>query len=253
MTDHGPRGPGDHLGLNEPDDQPGVYADNPPAANTRQADPWTMILGILGGVLLGTGVTFAVLGFVGVFEEPPPPTVPPAPTLTAPPPTGPPPTLGGTVTATAVAQRVIPSTVFVETSSFLAEGSGSGVIYGSDGYIVTNHHVVQGSPRCRVELLDGRSLWARVIGSDPDTDLALLHVAGEDFDALVKEYTNDSHPGIYTMVNRGVAQPPGVSKRGDMAVNFGDISFRLDLGEIGMAKFHAELSPFGWHIIKRIE
>jgi parvulin-like peptidyl-prolyl isomerase len=77
--------------------------------------------------------------------------------------------------------------------------------------------------------------------------------AGEDFDALVKEYTNDSHPGIYTMVNRGVAQPPGVSKRGDMAVNFGDISFRLDVGEVGMAKFHAELSPFGWHIIKRIE
>ena len=77
--------------------------------------------------------------------------------------------------------------------------------------------------------------------------------AGEDFDALVKEYTNDSHPGIYTMVNRGVAQPPGTSKRDNMAVNFGDVSFRLDVGEIGMAKFHAELSPFGWHIIKRIE
>ena len=77
--------------------------------------------------------------------------------------------------------------------------------------------------------------------------------AGEDFDALVKEYTNDSHPGIYTMVNRGVAQPPGTSKRDSMAVNFGDVSFRLDVGEIGMAKFHAELSPFGWHIIKRIE
>ena len=77
--------------------------------------------------------------------------------------------------------------------------------------------------------------------------------AGEDFDALVKEYTNDSHPGIYTMFNRGVAQPPGTSKRDNMAVSFGDVSFRLDVGEIGMAKFHAELSPFGWHIIKRIE
>jgi len=77
--------------------------------------------------------------------------------------------------------------------------------------------------------------------------------AGEDFDALVAEYTNDAHPGIYTMVNRGVAQPPGTSKRDNMAVNFGDVSFRLDVGEIGMAKFHAELSPFGWHIIKRIE
>jgi len=77
--------------------------------------------------------------------------------------------------------------------------------------------------------------------------------AGEDFDALVQEYTNDSHPGIYTMVNRGVPQKAGTSKREDMAVSFGDVSFRLDVGEIGMARFHVELSPFGWHIIKRLE
>lgn len=184
MTDHGPRGPGDELGLNESDDQPAVYADNPPAANTRQADPWTMILGILGGVLLGTGVTFAVLGFVGVFEEPPPPTVPPAPTLTAPPPTGPPPTLGGTVTATAVAQRVIPSTVFVQTSSFLAEGSGSGVIYGNDGYIVTNHHVIAGATDVFVTFADGARFPARVIGSDPVTDIAVLLVDRADLTAI---------------------------------------------------------------------
>jgi parvulin-like peptidyl-prolyl isomerase len=77
--------------------------------------------------------------------------------------------------------------------------------------------------------------------------------AGEDFDALVLEYTNDKHPGIYTMANRGVAQKAGMSKREDMAVSFGDISFRLQVGEIGMARYHAEMSPFGWHIIKRIE
>ncbi len=77
--------------------------------------------------------------------------------------------------------------------------------------------------------------------------------AGEDFDALVLEYTDDAHPGIYTMVNRGVAQHAGTSKRDGMAVSFGDVSFRLDVGEIGIAKFHTELSPFGWHIIKRLE
>ena len=77
--------------------------------------------------------------------------------------------------------------------------------------------------------------------------------AGEDFDALVKEYTDDSHPGIYTMVNRGVPQKPGTSKREGMAASFGDVSFKLDVGETGMARFHSELSPFGWHIIKRIE
>ena len=181
MTDHGP---GDHLGSNEPDDQPVAYADSQPPSNTRQADPWTMILGILGGVLLGTGVTFAILGFVGVFEEPPPPTVPPAPTLTAPPPTGPPPTLGGTVTATAVAQRVIPSTVYVETSSFLTDGSGSGVIYGSDGYIITNHHVIAGATEVSVTFADGARFPARVIGSDPVTDIAVLLVDRADMTAV---------------------------------------------------------------------
>jgi len=77
--------------------------------------------------------------------------------------------------------------------------------------------------------------------------------AGEDFDALVQEYTDDSHPGIYTMTNRGVPKPKGLYGRDDMAVSFGDVSFRLDVGEIGMAKFHPDLSPFGYHVIKRLE
>ncbi|NIM01942.1 MAG: hypothetical protein GTN89_14305 [Acidobacteria bacterium] len=77
--------------------------------------------------------------------------------------------------------------------------------------------------------------------------------AGEDFDALVAEYTNDSHPGIYTLVNRGVPQKPGMSKRDEMAASFGDVSFKLAIGEVGMARYHAQLSPFGYHIIKRLE
>ena len=77
--------------------------------------------------------------------------------------------------------------------------------------------------------------------------------AGEDFDALVKDYTDDSHPGIYKMTNRGAARLPEHSTRDNMAVFFGDVSFKLDVDEIGMARFHTELSPFGWHIIKRLE
>jgi parvulin-like peptidyl-prolyl isomerase len=77
--------------------------------------------------------------------------------------------------------------------------------------------------------------------------------AGEDFDALVKEYTDDSYPGTYKMTNRGAARLSGHTPRDNMAVSFGDVSFKLDVGEIGMARFHAELSPFGWHIIKRLE
>jgi serine protease Do len=184
MTGSGPFGPGDDLGLNEPDDQVVSYTDNPSVDSPTKTDPWTLVLGILGGVLLGTGVTFAILGFVGVFEEPPPPTVPPAPTLTAPPPTAPPPTLGGTVTATAVAQRVIPSTVYVQTTSLLSAGSGSGVIYGSDGYIITNDHVIAGATEVSVTFADGARFPARVVGSDPVTDLAVLLVDRADLTAV---------------------------------------------------------------------
>ena len=152
----------------------------PAAAKPPKADPWTLVLGILGGVLLGTGVTFAILGYVGVFEEPVPPTLPPTPILTAPPATGPPPTLGDEVTVAAVAKRVIPSTVFVQVSGFLLEGSGSGVVYGNEGYIVTNHHVVTGSGSVAVVFADGARYPARIIGTDPVTDLAVLQVDRED-------------------------------------------------------------------------
>jgi hypothetical protein len=76
---------------------------------------------------------------------------------------------------------------------------------------------------------------------------------GEDFDALVKEFTNDQAPGIYGMVNNGVSPEQGWYPRGRMVGAFGNVGFKLDVGEIGIADFNTETSPYGWHIIKRIE
>src|SRR5688572_14779705 len=63
-------------------------------------------------------------------------------------------------------------------------GLGSGVIVRSDGYILTNHHVVDGAEHVNVELSDGRSFKARVVGSDQPSDLAVLKIEGTNLQTL---------------------------------------------------------------------
>lgn len=59
-------------------------------------------------------------------------------------------------------------------------GLGSGVILSSDGYIVTNNHVINGADRLEVTLNDNRTFDATVIGADPSTDLALIKIDAND-------------------------------------------------------------------------
>ena len=76
---------------------------------------------------------------------------------------------------------------------------------------------------------------------------------GEDFDALVKTYTDDRAPGIYSLANTGVTPSGDEFARNRMVPAFGDVGFSLAPGEIGMAEYDPARSPFGWHIIKRLE
>ncbi|GAB5562540.1 MAG: DegQ family serine endoprotease [Synoicihabitans sp.] len=64
------------------------------------------------------------------------------------------------------------------------QGSGSGVIVSSDGYILTNNHVVQNAAEIEVTLADRREVSAEIVGTDPDTDLAVIKIDLEDLPAL---------------------------------------------------------------------
>ena len=76
---------------------------------------------------------------------------------------------------------------------------------------------------------------------------------GEDFDQLVQKYTDDAWPGIYGLANTGVTPAQGEYPRSGMVKGFSDVAFSLSPGNVAVAEYDAKLSPFGWHIIKRVK
>src|SRR5258705_1799242 len=63
-----------------------------------------------------------------------------------------------------------------QTRSYTAQSLGSGFVWSSDGIIVTNNHVIEGASRITVNFNDGSNLPAKLIGVDPDSDVAVLRV-----------------------------------------------------------------------------
>ena len=81
---------------------------------------------------------------------------------------------------TGVAEKLMRAVVNLRAERGRRGGSGSGVLFTPDGFLLTNHHVVRGQPRVRVRLSDGQELSARVVGADPWTDLALVQAENAD-------------------------------------------------------------------------
>lgn len=85
---------------------------------------------------------------------------------------------------TAVGNAVV--SITVQTSSGTAEGSG--VIYDSSGHVITNNHVVDGATQIQVTLADGRIYSAKVTGTDPATDLAVVELEKAPSDLTVAQF-----------------------------------------------------------------
>jgi S1-C subfamily serine protease len=178
----GREGPGSPAGSVRPPDTTGTV--DAPERAPRGRGLLAVVVAALVGALVATGVTLA-LTETGV------PGTPDAPGTTAP-------QIevegedAGVVPA--VAQAVTPSVVSIDVLGGQPDagalpfgggpqaGLGSGVIYRSDGYILTNHHVVENAETLRVRLSSGDVMDAEVVGSDPLNDLAVVRVEAEDLD-----------------------------------------------------------------------
>ena len=94
-------------------------------------------------------------------------------------------------------------------------GLGSGVIVRADGYILTNDHVVDGADQVTVELTDGRSLQAKVVGSDAPSDLAVLKVEGSNLQTLTLGDSDNVRVGDVVLA---VGNPLGIGQTVTMGI-----------------------------------
>lgn len=141
------------------------------------------------------------------------------------------PTPGGS--ATQAAARLAPSVVTVNTRTADGAGSGSGVVYRQDGYVLTNEHVIRGASSISLTLADGTTSAARAIAADPITDIAVLQATRRNlpvaqFSAELPQlgqsvitvgsplgFTNTVSAGIVSGLGRAI---PGAAAAGNQAL-----------------------------------
>src|SRR5690606_29467900 len=106
---------------------------------------------------------------------------------------------------------------------------GSGVLVSTDGYILTNYHVIQGADAIQVALADGRVTRATVVGTDPETDLAVLKIAADNLPAVVMGNSENLRVGDVVLA---IGTPFGLGQ----TVTQGIIS-ATGRGDIGLTTF----------------
>jgi serine protease DegQ len=108
-------------------------------------------------------------------------------------------------------------------------GLGSGVIVSAEGYLITNHHVVEGADEIDVMLADGRQAPAKLVGTDPETDVALLKINLDKLPAITFGNSDQLHVGDSVLA---IGNPFGVGQ----TVTSGIVS-ALDRKGLGLNTF----------------
>lgn len=121
---------------------------------------------------------------------------------------------------------------FFNQKVLVEQGCGSGVIFDARGYIATNNHVVEGAQELAVSLADGRVLNAKVVGTDPATDLAVVKVEAANLPVAVFGNSDELLVGEPAIA---IGNPLGMEFKGSVTV--GVISALNRSLEIGERKF----------------
>jgi serine protease Do len=123
-------------------------------------------------------------------------------------------------------------------------GAGSGFIYDSDGYVITNHHVIEDADQIIVRLADRREFEAELIGSDEASDIALLKIDAQDLPALEFGNSEELRPGEWVAaigspfnfeqsVTAGIVSAKGRSNNAQQYVPFIQTDVAINRGNSG--------------------
>ena len=200
-----------------------------PARDPRPKVAGVALVAALIGALVGSGSAAAVLSQRtadsgrAVAQAPAPAPIVQAPTVEV---------EGGPEDRVAViAAAVLPSVVQIDITDGMGGGNGSGVIYRSDGYIITNNHVVAGADTVQVVFADRTRVLGEVVGADAFSDLAVVKVDRKGLPAIQIGDSGDLQVGELAVA---VGSPFGL----DGSVTAGVVSALnrvIDVGEVGGA------------------
>jgi len=118
------------------------------------------------------------------------------------------------LTTPQIVKSVIPTVVEVNVTNYQGSGSGSGIVFSEDGYIVTNQHVVDGAQSISIKMSDGKEYEASLVGQDEQTDLAVVKVNAKGLKAATIGSSGDLAQGETVLV---IGNPLGETLSGSVS------------------------------------